>query len=391
LIDVVIPVFKGLEQTRRAIESVLAAPQRSRFELVVIDDASPEPPIASYVDGLAVAGRVRLVRNASNQGFVRSVNLGMSLHPDRDVVLLNSDAEVANDWLDRLHASAHGNGRVATVTPFSNNATICSYPYEGWSGGVPGTLGLATLDRLFATTHAGRVVELPTAIGFCVYIRRDALEALGLFDAERFGRGYGEENDFCMRASKAGWRNLLAADVFVFHEGSVSFCDERHALSQAGHEAMVEMHPDYPARVHAFLVDDPAAALRSEIDVARAMASREEALRVLEERLTERARIMGDLWEIGRLAAERTSPIGQLNRGVAYARAVVADRSRRLAEREAEIGRLRADLASAEKLALERGEQLERIHASRLWRLARLIRRLVPRAGRLRGPARSGG
>ena len=147
-------------------------------------------------------------------------------------MLLNSDTEVANDWLDRLLRAAYAYPDVGTVTPFSNNATICSYPFEGWTGGVPGSLGLAELDRLFASTNAGRTVDLPTAVGFCMCIRRACLERIGPFDAERFGRGYGEENDFCMRAAGAGWRNVLAGDVFVYHEGAVSFSGERLALTR---------------------------------------------------------------------------------------------------------------------------------------------------------------
>src|SRR5512141_1507943 len=209
MIDVVIPVYGGVQQTRRCVESVLACTPRVEAEVVVVNDASPEPAIASYVAQLADEGRITLLTNEENRGFVQSVNRGMALHADRDVVLLNSDTEVANDWLERLRSAAHRHPDVATVTPFSNNATICSYPFEGWSAALPGMLGLAALDRLFARTNTGLTVELPTAVGFCMYIRRDALQALGAFDAERFGRGYGEENDFCMRALKAGWRNLL--------------------------------------------------------------------------------------------------------------------------------------------------------------------------------------
>jgi GT2 family glycosyltransferase len=146
------------------------------------------------------------------------------------VVLLNSDTEVANGWLDRLQHAACSAPDVGTVTPFSNNATICTYPYEGWTGDVPGSLGLAGLDTLFATVNRGRTANLPTAVGFCMYIRRACLTQTGYFDEERFGRGYGEENDFCMRAAAAGWRNILAADVFVYHKGSVSFGEERFGL-----------------------------------------------------------------------------------------------------------------------------------------------------------------
>ncbi|HXZ49195.1 MAG TPA: glycosyltransferase [Usitatibacter sp.] len=386
MIDVVVPVYKGLAQTRRCLESVLASRQESPFEVVAVDDASPEPEISRYLDALAADGRITLLRNEANEGFVRSVNRGMALHRDRDVVLLNSDTEVANDWLDRLHRCAHGAPDVATVTPFSNNATICSYPFEGWSGEVPGRLGLAALDRLFAAANAGRTVDLPTGVGFCMYIRRDALQALGAFDAERFGRGYGEENDFCMRAGKAGWRNVLAGDVFVFHEGSVSFSEDRVALMQAAGKKLVEIHPDYPARVHEFLVSDPASALRAAVDAARIDQGAAEAHCVLAERSEERARIMKGLWDIEKLATERDSLIGQLNRGLEHATGLVAERNALIAQGDEEIGKLRAGLAHAESLAFARADELKRIHSSRLWRSLDLLTRAhVHLRRRLRG------
>jgi len=390
VIDVIVPVYRGLAQTRRCLESVLASRQSAAFETVVVDDATPEPEIAAWLDGLAAEGRIALLRNPANAGFVASVNRGMSRHPERDVVLLNSDTEVANDWLDRLAACARSEPDVATVTPFSNNATICSYPFEGWQGEIPGTLGLAELDRIFATVNAGRSVELPTAVGFCMYIRREALAAFGLFDAERYGRGYGEENDFCMRAVKAGWKNLLAGDVFVFHEGSVSFSEERHALQQVAGKRLVEVHPDYPARVHEHLVADPANGLRSAIDHARLERGMEEARSVLAERADERARIMQGLWHIENLAAQRDSVIGQLNRGLEHASAAIAERDRGIADRdrviaernayiaakEEEVAQLRAGLAHAESLAFARQAELERIHKSRLWRAMRAYARV---------------
>src|SRR3954471_1964274 len=127
MIDVVVPVYGGMQATRRCLESVLANRQGSANGGVVIDDRGPEPAIAAYLDGLARDGRITLLRNERNLGFVQSVNRGMALHPERDIVLLNSDTEVANDWLDRLARAAHSDPRIATATPFSNNATICSY------------------------------------------------------------------------------------------------------------------------------------------------------------------------------------------------------------------------------------------------------------------------
>lgn len=378
MIDVIIPVYGGVDQTRRCIDSVLAHEQAAAHEVVVVDDASPEPAIAGYLDGLARQGRICLHRNESNLGFVQSVNRGMALHGDRDVVLLNSDTEVANDWLDRLRAAAGSASDVATATPFANNATICSYPFEGWSGGVPGTLGLARMDRLFATANAGRTLELPTAIGFCMYIRRACLEKLGLFDAERFGRGYGEENDFCMRALKAGWRHVLAADVFLYHEGSVSFSEERFELIKAATTALLAVHPDYTRRVHEFIKADPAAELRAAVDNARVAFGAEEARHVLAEHAEERRRLVNSMWEIDRLTAERETLAGQVNQlnyAVDHAMNVLADRDRVIAEREELIAQLRAGLAHAESLAFSRQADLDALRSNLLIRLYERVRR----------------
>jgi GT2 family glycosyltransferase len=380
VIDVIIPVYRGVAETRRCIDSVLAQRQALAHRVVVIDDATPEPAIAAYLGELAAAGRIELHRNPANLGFVRSVNHGMALHAERDVVLLNSDTEVANDWLDRLHAAAHGAPDVATATPFSNNATICSYPFEGWGAGVPGTLGLAVMDGLFASANRGRTLDLPTAVGFCMYIRREPLEKLGAFDAERYGRGYGEENDFCMRALKSGWRHVLAGDVFVYHEGSVSFSEERFALMKAASAALLEAHPDYTRRVHEFIIADPAAAMRAAVDNARVAFGAEEARHVLAEREEERKRLVNSLWEIDRLAAERDTLAGQvrqLNYAVDHAMNRVADRDRMVAEREELIAQLRAGLAHAETLAFGRAAELDRIQSFFLWKTyERLLRRL---------------
>ena len=277
-IDVIVPVYRGLDHTRDCIESVLCSIPDAHHHLVVIDDASPEPAVAAYVAALADTAGVTVLRNATNRGFVVTVNRGMALHPERDVVLLNSDTRVAGGWLARLARCAYSRPRVATVTPFSNSATVCSYPFDGWCGGIPGTLGLERLDALFARELSGESRELPTAVGFCMYIRRDALTATGPFDEERFGRGYGEENDFCLRASALGWQHLLAADVFVFHEGGVSFGEERTRLQQDAHQRLLERHPDYLERVADFVSLDPLAGFRERIDRARsALGGREEA------------------------------------------------------------------------------------------------------------------
>lgn len=263
-IDVVVSVYSGFQETRACLESVLASPVAARHELIVINDCSPEPAIHEYLAQLAQVGKITLLENERNLGFVASVNKGMRLHPDRDVVLLNSDVEVANDWLDRLQAAAYAADDIATVTPFANSgATICSYPRFCVDNRMPDGWDTAALDDLMRRQHSGEGVDIPTGVGYCLFIRRDCIEAVGLFDEEAFGRGYGEENDFCMRARYRGWRHRLAADVFVLHHGGISFGKEKAVCVEAAQRALRERHPAYDLLVAEHIRADPARKLRN--------------------------------------------------------------------------------------------------------------------------------
>jgi len=273
-VSIVIPVYKGLAETICCIESVLASRSAARLRIVVVNDASPDPEITAWLRRAAGREpRLELIENDANEGFVASVNRGMEQHSDDDVILLNSDTEVAGDWIDRLRAAVYREPAIATATPFSNAATICSYPRFCIDGPMPEDLSTAALDRYFAAENAGLAIDLPTAVGFCMMIRRDCLDAVGLFDAARFGRGYGEENDFCLRAAAVGWRHVLAADCFVRHAGSVSFGDERPARVKQALELLATLHPQYPAAVEAHLRADPARPARLKVDLARIRSS----------------------------------------------------------------------------------------------------------------------
>jgi GT2 family glycosyltransferase/2-polyprenyl-3-methyl-5-hydroxy-6-metoxy-1,4-benzoquinol methylase/glycosyltransferase involved in cell wall biosynthesis len=272
-VSIVVPVYKGFADTQACLESVLGSSSKAPLHIVVVNDASPDPQIASYLRRAAERDRrVELIENPLNLGFVASANLGMQRHPDDDVILLNSDTEVASDWIDRLRDAAYRERNIATVTPFSNAATICSYPRFCVEGPLPAAMSTAAMDRYFAAENAGQLVDLPTAVGFCMFIRRDCIDEVGLFDAQRFGRGYGEENDFCMRARATGWRHVLALDTFVRHSGGASFGAEKPARVRQAQELLSELHPDYAPTVARFLQEDPAWPARLRVDLARIRA-----------------------------------------------------------------------------------------------------------------------
>ncbi len=269
MVDIIVPVYSGLAETKRCLESVLRYPQSTHFELIVINDQSPEPLLVEYLKELANNNQITLLTNPQNLGFVRTVNIGMQLHEDRDVILLNSDTAPTNDWLDRLRACVYQDKNIGTATPFSNNATICSYPNMCQDNMIPLDMDLEALDNYFKLANKGKWIDIPTAVGFCMYIRRSCLQSVGYFDVKNFGKGYGEENDFCMRSRHSGWKNVLCADVFVYHEGNISFGDEHNRLKLAAMEILRKLHPSYESLVHQHIAADPANFLRQRVTIAR--------------------------------------------------------------------------------------------------------------------------
>jgi len=269
IVDVVIPVYGGHDETIACIRSVIGSANTTRREIVVVDDCGPEAKLRAALRDFERAGEITLVTNPANLGFPASANAGMSLHPDRDVILLNADTLVPGGWIDRLRGATYRHGNIGSVTPLSNRATICSYPEMNRDNELPGDIEWEELDRIAADAD-GAAVEIPTAVGFCAYLRREMLREVGLFDAERWNRGYGEENELCILAAARGWKHVLAPNLFVVHHGAVSFGkDGRKAGLETNLATLNRLYPDYFPRVMEFLRTDPAAAARRAIDWAR--------------------------------------------------------------------------------------------------------------------------
>jgi GT2 family glycosyltransferase len=267
LINIVVPVYAGREETMICLRSVLATVPARVATLTVVDDASPDEELRAELDALAAARRITLVRNPVNLGFPGAVNRGMRLHPERDVVLLNSDTEVFPGWLDRLRAAAYREDGIATVTPLGEAAAIVSFADQ--HGEPLSGAAAAGVDRVARMVNADVAVDIPVGVGFCLFIRRQCLEEIGEFDEHAFGRGYGEETDFCLRARRHGWRHVAAPNVFVRHSGGRSFGRAKAALSVRNQRVVNHRHPGYDALVGEFIARDPLRIPKRDIDAAR--------------------------------------------------------------------------------------------------------------------------
>jgi len=262
VIDIIIPVYNAYDDLQRCLDSVLRTATLP-CRLILIDDCSPDSRIADYFETLRGEAdpRMLLLRNDVNLGFVGTVNRAMALGQN-DVILLNSDTVVTSGWVEKFRRCAEFDPRIGTITPFSNNAEICSFPNFCEDNPLPPDMSAEDVNRAMERAAVPLYPDIPTGVGFCMFIRRALLNRIGLFDAETFGLGYGEENDFCMRAAQAGYRNVLCDDMFIRHVGSCSFNGKKSALAQENMQRLVAKHPDYLKEVTSFIAADPLKTIR---------------------------------------------------------------------------------------------------------------------------------
>jgi len=266
-LNIIVPIYKNADITWACIESVLAC-RRPADRIVLIDDYSPDPAMADMLGVYAGYPDVFVLRNEENLGFVRTANRGLAFCNEGDVLLLNSDTRLFAGSLDELWQVAHASPDIGTVTALSNNATIFSYPtFEGSSAALE-DIGWEELARVALQRNRGRVVDVPTGHGFCLLIKREVLRRVGQLD-EIFGRGYGEENDFCARAADLGYRNVAACGVFVEHRENVSFGSDKAALLARNMHLLGTRYPEYMRSVLEAERSDTLRAARWAMDSAR--------------------------------------------------------------------------------------------------------------------------
>lgn len=254
-VDIIIPVYNGFQY----FDALFASVGRTnvKFRLIVIDDCSSDERIVPYLKNKLsqFPGHI-FIQNESNLGFVSSVNAGLSVS-EGDVVLLNTDVELPPEWLERLIAPIWLDRTVASVTPFTNSGTICSFPVFCEDNTLLPGLSVGEEDSLFRY-YAPRYQDVPTGVGFCMAMSRRALDVVGKLDDIAFKRGYGEENDWCRRAVKSGFRNVHVTNLFVFHNHGGSFLsEEKQRLMRDNALRLLEKHPEYDLEVSRYCRLDP--------------------------------------------------------------------------------------------------------------------------------------
>ena len=262
-IAIIIPVFNAYDELKCCVDSILrntAAP----FQIILINDCSTDSRIEELLSLYKSQRNVMVVTNPRNLGYVKSINVGIQAC-NTDVVLLNSDTVVTKKWLEKLTIAAYSDERVMTVTPLSNAAGAFSVPEVNADNNLPDRWTLEDMAKLVENQSVHTYERVPTGNGFCMYIKRDAFEHVGLFDEDTFGKGYCEENDFCMRVISKGYENIISDDTYIFHHHTASFGHKKQKLLRKNYEILLSRYPQYDYLVKNMLNSERLESIRQKI------------------------------------------------------------------------------------------------------------------------------
>ena len=223
-----------------------------------------------YLQSILQPG-ITVLQNEKNLGFSGTVNRGLQ-YSDRDVILLNTDTVVTGRWLEKMTACAYSDRSIGTVTPFSNNATLCSVPDFCQENTVPYGLSIDDYAQIIQDCSLKKYPRITVAVGFCMLIKREVIDRVGLFDAETFQKGYGEENDFCWRCEQLGYHHVLCDDTYIYHSGTASFLSQEKQQLIADHEKILtDRYPRQLQKNAEYVRDNPHQYLRDNVDIHAAV------------------------------------------------------------------------------------------------------------------------
>ncbi len=252
-VTILIPIYNGLNHLKKLIPSLLAHTD-NRHKIIFADDASPDREIIPYLEKICeMYPNCTLLQSKVNRGFLPNINEA-SKHCEGDFILLNTDTVVVPNWLPRLMAPLYENEFAASVTPFSNAASIFSFP-EIDSNNTPfsETFDAGEIDFAFKKFNLPEPLDTVVGVGFCMAVRKKVWDEIGPFDEKSFGKGYGEEVDWCLRAARAGYKHYFAYNLFIPHLHGGSFSSaEKKKLSEDHEKIIRARYPEFQTGLEKF-------------------------------------------------------------------------------------------------------------------------------------------
>ncbi|WP_462381122.1 rhamnan synthesis F family protein [Pseudomonas sp. Marseille-QA0892] len=276
-INIVVPVFNALGDVKLCLESLERHTDGYCVRVIVVNDGSDAKTTHWLRQRCQANAIFKLIENAENFGYTRTVNIGLRESNADFVITQNSDTVVTEGWLSGMVRCMESDPAIGVVGPLSNAASWQNVPALWDESGsfainkLPTGIDIEGMARIVSKTSQRVYPRLPFVNGFCFMIRRAVIDAIGYMDEANFPVGYGEENDFCIRAVDAGFELAVADDVFVYHAKSKSFGHEkRQVLSEQGTHNLKKKHTSekFVARMDAIKRTEKLDVIRSNIQNA---------------------------------------------------------------------------------------------------------------------------
>lgn len=247
-VDIIISVFNAKDDVENCINSIFRNTLEDKFRLLIIDDCSDYEVSQWLKNKIKEYSNVELIYNSENLGYTKSINKGLKKVNQKKVVILNSDVVVTPKWLE-LMLECMDITKAACVGPLSNAASWQSTPElfdqnNDWIiNDIPHGFSIDEFSEFVYILSEERFPSVPILNGFCVLYDKKVFDDIGLFDENLFPTGYGEENDFFIRAKSKGYSFRVDDRLFIFHAKSKSFNHERRkVLSENGNKALVKKY-----------------------------------------------------------------------------------------------------------------------------------------------------
>lgn len=221
--SIIILTHNQLDYTKQCIESITKYTKEGSYEIIIVDNHSTD----GTVEWLKQKNNIKVIFNKENLGFPKGCNQGIEIATGENILLLNNDTIVTKNWLDNLLTCLYSSDDIGAVGPVTNSAAYYST--------IP--VNYTSIDEMhqFAASYnvsdSNKWEERLKLIGFCMLIKREAVDEVGLLD-ERFTPGNFEDDDYSVRLRKAGYRLMLCRDTFIHHYGSVSWKKDVNTYSK---------------------------------------------------------------------------------------------------------------------------------------------------------------
>ena len=260
-VDIVVPVYNA----EKSLPAFFASVQKTniQFRLILIDDASDDMNTQKMLQQYAhTHENVDLIRNSQNIGIVGSINRGLAMARNH-VVLLSANVELPQNWLERLISPIIKDPTIASATPFTNNGSLCGFPLSGKNNSVFNHIPVDQIDQLFREIRS-IYTTIPAGAMFCMAMSQKAIREVGLLDQKTFGKGFGEDTDWCRRAVAVGFRNVMVENLYVCHNtGNSYYAVDRRKRMQVNREKLLAKHPGLTEIMQNFTEEDPLGPIRS--------------------------------------------------------------------------------------------------------------------------------